>query len=481
MGNSFVRGEIAASTASDVRLSEVLAGLSYALDLTEGQRQGHSARSCLIGMRIGEAIGLSESERSSLFYALLMKDLGCSSNAARFAALFGANDHDLKSALTTINWSRPIESFRFVTGSVAPGAFWLTRVWRAMAVFSRGPEGACEVVRTRCERGADIAKLLGFTSDTVQAIRSLDEHWDGQGLPYALKSDGIPLLGRIVCLAQTFEVFLSTYGALTAFDMAATRRGTWFDPDLVDALRSLRSHTAFWQSLRDADPLTQVSLVEPADRVLIADDDQLDLVALAFAKVIDAKSPWTYQHSTGVADIAQGVGRRLGFSRDELRELRRAALLHDLGKLGVSNLILDKPGKLTDDELGVIRRHPANTLEILKRVGCFRHLASDAAAHHERQDSRGYHLGIGAKDLSMTSRVLCVSDICDALRASRPYRNGLPVDRVLEIMGRDVGSALDSDCFGALEHVLIDAADDKSDVPAVQLVPALEEDYDQAA
>jgi putative nucleotidyltransferase with HDIG domain len=204
-------------------------------------------------------------------------------------------------------------------------------------------------------------------------------------------------------------------------------------------------------------------------------------VALAFAKVIDAKSPWTYQHSTGVADIAQGVGRRLGFSRDELRELRRAALLHDLGKLGVSNLILDKPGKLTDDELGVIRRHPANTLEILKRVGCFRHLASDAAAHHERQDSRGYHLGIGAKDLSMTSRVLCVSDICDALRASRPYRNGLPVDRVLEIMGRDVGSALDSDCFGALEHVLIDAADDKSDVPAVQLVPALEEDYDQAA
>ena len=481
MAYTFVPGEIPASSVSDVRLSEVLAGLSYALDLTEGQRPGHAVRSCLIGMRIGEAIGLSETDRSALFYALLMKDLGCSSNAARFAALFGASDHDLKNTLKTINWSRPIESFRFVTGSVAPGAFWLTRVWRALAVFSRGPEGARDVVRTRCERGADIARLLGLTPDTVQAIRTIDEHWDGQGQPYALRGDRIPLLGRIVGLAQTFEVFLTTYGTLTAFDMAATRRGKWFDPALVDALQALRHSAHFWQSLRDVDPLAQIALIEPADRVLTADDDRLDLVAEAFARVIDAKSPWTYEHSNGVARVALEVAGRLGFSDKALRELRRAALLHDLGKLGVSNLILDKPGRLTDEELASVRRHPAHTLEILERVGCFRHLASDAAAHHERLDSRGYHRGISAAELSMTSRVLCVADICDALRASRPYRDGLPADRVLEIMGRDVGTAIDPDCFRALEHVLVDAAEDAPDVPAVKLVPELGEDYHQAA
>ena len=102
------------SAEHEVRLSEVLAGLSYALDLTEGQREGHAVRSCLIGMRIAEVIGLTREERSSLFYALLMKDLGCSSNAARFAALFAADDHGLKHALKTIDWSRASESFRFV-------------------------------------------------------------------------------------------------------------------------------------------------------------------------------------------------------------------------------------------------------------------------------------------------------------------------------------------------------------------------------
>src|SRR6185295_4868220 len=135
----------------EVRLSEVLAGLSYALDLTEGQRPGHAVRSCAIGMRIAEAMGLPREQRSALFYALLMKDLGCSSNASRFAALFAADDHSLKTALATTDWSHALESFRFVSASVAPGHFWLRRVWQALAVFSRGPKGASEVVETRCE------------------------------------------------------------------------------------------------------------------------------------------------------------------------------------------------------------------------------------------------------------------------------------------------------------------------------------------
>jgi HD-GYP domain-containing protein (c-di-GMP phosphodiesterase class II) len=467
---------------TEVRLSGVLAGLSLALDLTEGQRPGHSIRSCAIGMRVAEVLGLSQDQRSALFYALLMKDLGCSSNSSRFAALFAADDRTLKARLTITDWPHALESFRFVARTVAPGHFWLRRVWQALAIFSRGPKGAREVVLTRCERGADIAGMLGFCDDTVHAIRALDEHWDGQGQPYGLKGQDIPLLARILCLAQTVEIFFSSYGLLTAYDMVAARSGRWFDPEVVGALRSIRSDGVFWRWLREADALRDIGSIEPRDRIFMADEDRLDLVAEAFARVIDAKSPWTYAHSNGVADVTVALANALGYSAADTRQLRRAALLHDLGKLGVSNLILDKPDKLTEAEFDVVRQHPAHTEHILGRVGCFSHLAALAGSHHERLDGRGYHRGLGAADLTNPARLLCAADVCDALRTSRPYRPGLEPQRVLEIMRRDVGTGIDPDCFDAITKVLSDTTgNDSAEIPAARLVPSLAEDYHQAA
>src|SRR5262245_5390247 len=326
------------ATAMRVRASEVLGALSYALDLTEGQRAGHAVRTCSIGMRLADEIGLPAAERGALFHALLMKDLGCSSNAARFAALFAADDHTLKACVKTIDWPRAIESFRFVASHVAPGRAWPRRVWQTLAVLVAGREGAREIVRTRCDRGAEIAKQLQFADDTVRAIRTIDEHWDGQGQPYSLQGTEIPLLGRIVGLAQTVEVFLTSYGVQAAFDVAVARRGTWFDPALVDALVHVRVDGAFWHELLKGDALRQMTSFEPPDSVRMADEDYLDRVAEGFARVIDAKSPWTYRHSTGVADITEAIARSLGRDESSVRSLRRAALLHDLGKLGVSNL-----------------------------------------------------------------------------------------------------------------------------------------------
>jgi putative nucleotidyltransferase with HDIG domain len=471
----------AVGAGSEVRLSEVLGGLSFALDLTEGQRPGHAARSCLIGMRIGEVLGLDQEQRASLFYALIMKDLGCSSNAARFAALFGADDQRLKANLKTVDWSHALESFRYVANNVAPGAFWLRRVWQALAVLSHGAEGAREVVQTRCERGADISRLLQLSDETTRAIRALDEHWDGGGQPYGLQGSGIPLLGRIIGLAQTVEVFYSAHGEQAACDVATARRGTWFDPELVNAFLSIRADGSLWHLLGEGDALGKIRAMEPPDSVMVADNDRLDLVAEAFARVVDAKSPWTYRHSHGVADIATSIGRSLGFSEQGLRDLRRAALLHDLGKLGVSNLILDKPGKLTDEEFVVLRQHPAQTEQILNRVGCLRPLADIAASHHERLDGNGYHRRLSDKALSMSARVLCAADICDALRQARPYRASLPPDRVLEIMGRDAGTGIDRECFAAVEIALSSGDSGVDAVPPAQIVPSLAEDHHQAA
>lgn len=460
-----------------------MAGLSHALDLTEGQREGHAVRTCLIGMRIADVLRLDRDLRSPLFYALLMKDLGCSSNAARFATLFGADDQGVKADLKVTNWSHAIESFRFVARNVAPGQFWLRRVWQLLGVLSRGPEGAREVVVTRCERGADIARMLGFPEQTAHAIRALDEHWDGAGQPYALKGNAIPMLARILGLAQTFEVFLTARGIDTAFDMAVARRGSWFDPVMVEALLALRGDQKFWNSLLTGDTLAQVARMEPADEIQMVDEDRLDLVAEAFALVIDAKSPWTFRHSKGVADFSVAIARAVGYSETQLRDVRRAALLHDIGKLGVSSLILDKPEKLTDTEFAIMRRHPVDTRTILARTGCFSHLADAAASHHERLDGRGYDRGVANSDLPLLARILCAADICDALSASRPYREGMPPERVLAIMKREVGAAIDPDCFTALAGVLQTAAGraPEENTPAARAVPALAEDYAQAA
>lgn len=438
--------------APGFRLSEVISALSYALDLTEGQPEGHSIRTCLIGMRIGEELGLDAGTRASLFYALLMKDAGCSANAAETSALFGADDPAVKRSWKSVDWRRGGPGLWHVLRSVRPGeplGARLRQAWRIVA----GPPVTADLVRARCERGADIARMLGLPADTAAAIRALDEHWDGGGVPLGLRGEEIPLLARIASLAQTVEVFHAARGTGAALGMARRRAGRWFDPALVRVLEGTRRDAAFWNSLH-GDVRARVDALEPAGREMKADDGALDRIAEAFARVIDAKSPYTFRHSEGVAAYAAAIGRVLGFSAPLQRDLRRAALLHDIGKLGVSNRILDKPGKLTEEEFAAVRLHPEYTHRILARVRPFRELAELAASHHERMDGRGYHRGIPASTLSQAARVLAVADVCDALSAARPYRGALPREQVLQILGRDAGPALCPVSVDALRQAL---------------------------
>jgi putative nucleotidyltransferase with HDIG domain len=184
--------------------------------------------------------------------------------------------------------------------------------------------------------------------------------------------------------------------------------------------------------------------------VLIATPELLEQLAEAFAQVVDAKSPWTFRHSSGVAEIAEGIAGVLGYDAASLNRVRQMGLLHDIGKLGVSNMILDKPGRLDEDELVVLRRHPEHTHRILSRVGGFRDFSDLAAAHHERIDGRGYHLGLTAAELPLPARILTVADIFEALSAARPYRPAVPQEQVLEIMRRDAGVAICPMAYSAL-------------------------------
>ena len=433
-----------------VRLSEVIGALSVALDLTEGQPRGHAARSCLIGMRIARQIGLPESDLRALYFALLLKDLGCSSNASKMCYLFGADDRTVKRDVKTIDWTKAGANFKFAMSHAAPSASPLQKSMQMLVMAKAGPKGAKQLVKTRCERGADIARLLAFPEETAEAITYLDEHWNGKGHPYGLRGEEIPLSSRVLGLAQTVEVFNSEFGKAQAIDVAKQRYGTWFDPQLVEALTAIENDSEFWESLSIEKYERALIACEPADTVTFADEDDLDRIALAFARVVDAKSPWTYRHSEEVARISMGISEAMGLSDELVRDIGRAALLHDIGKLGVSNLILDKPGRPTEEEFVQIRKHPDYSKQILDKVSIFRDLSDVAAAHHERLDGTGYHRQIPGMKLSLESRILAVADICEALSAKRPYRDEMPFEKVQEIISRDLGKAHCADCYDGL-------------------------------
>jgi HD-GYP domain-containing protein (c-di-GMP phosphodiesterase class II) len=454
-----------------VALSEVLGALSYALDITEGEPPGHAVRTTAIGMRLGEQIGLGEEDRSALFYALLLKDAGCSSNAARISSLFAADDHATKRAMKVADWSRPSSLARYSWQSVTPGGSPLAKA-RQLRRLTREDDVTRELIGTRCERGADIARMLELPEPTQAAIRALDEHWDGAGQPLGRRGEEIPLLGRILCLAQTLEVFVRTVGLPGALAMALKRRGRWFDPALVDALLSMRDDRRFWGPLEDPRAVPPVAAWEPADRVITAGEDRLDRVADAFARVIDAKSPFTARHSSEVARWAVATGGVLGLPADGLRDLHRAGLLHDIGKLAVSSRILDKPGRLEPAEMAAIREHPRYTHQILTRVACLSGIVETAANHHERLDGGGYHRGLAAFDLSRPARILAVADIYEALTADRPYREAMPRERALEIVREQRGTGLCPAAVDALEAAAFDAPGWTAGISAAPAGPA---------
>ena len=430
---------------TEFALSGVIGSLSYALDIAEGQPQGHAVRSCLIGMRIAAELEMDPGERSHLFYALLLKDAGCSANANRMSLLYEADDLETKRTSKLLDWTDKRATFLWAARSVAPGAGLRKRIEVLKGIRDEG-DVTRKFMEARCDRGAEIARMLFLSEDTAAGIRSLDEHWDGRGMPDGLRGEEIPLPARIMCLAQTVEVFNANEGLKATRKMAKARRGTWFDPALVDAFLGFSNDRAFWEGLETPD----VSAWEPEDFALSGDEARLDRIAEAFARVIDAKSPFTARHSERVAEIADGIAGVLGFDEDERRVLRRAGLLHDIGKLAVSNRVLDKPGKLTDDEFAAIKTHPVFSLQILERAPCFASLADLAANHHEKLDGTGYPRGLRGKDLDMPMRVLAVADIYEALTADRPYRGPLPAHEALAIIDRDVPDKLDPEARWAL-------------------------------
>jgi HD-GYP domain-containing protein (c-di-GMP phosphodiesterase class II) len=434
-----------------MKMSELISALSHALDMTEGQPPGHCIRSCWIGMQIGQAIGLKNKELWELYYTILLKDLGCSSNAARICQLYATDDLSFKHDFKTVDGSLT-QVLDFVLQHTGAKKGLADRLKQTLSVIRHGNQWSKELMTTRCERGADIARQLRFSESVAEGIRGLDEHWNGGGKPYGLKGDEISLFSRIALLSQVIDVFFTGTDKKACITEVRKRRNSWFDPSLADAFFEL-ANDDFWRNLAKADLSEEVVQLEPAKFQVILDEDYIDEIAIAFAQVVDSKSPFTAGHSSRVALITELLAKELGYTEERRRWLKRAALLHDVGKLGISNSILDKPGKLTDAEYAEVKLHAQYTGEILSRIDAFKILAGVAQAHHERMDGKGYPLGLQGDEITLDTRIITTADIFDAITADRPYRGPIPVPQALDMMAESVGTQVDRSCFEALLRV----------------------------
>jgi HD-GYP domain-containing protein (c-di-GMP phosphodiesterase class II) len=439
-------------------LTDMLAALSFALDLTEGQPMGHSLRTNLIGMELAARLDLPLQVRRDLYYAALLKDAGCSSNASAVFEMFGGDDIAAKRDRMMTDWSNDVRAALYAFEHAAPGASWFERAKRVATLARLGPRSAARLVQVRCDRGAEIVTQLGFGRGAAEAVRALEEHWDGHGHPLGLKGEQIPLASRVLGLAQILEVFSAGSGPWSGLALVRRRSGKWFDPTMVEACRGMEPLLARWIAMSTRELRDEVSLAEPGQASLLAGTATMRRVAHVFAGIVDAKSPFTGAHSQRVAALSVAITRNLGWSAERVEEVRSAALLHDIGKLSVPNSILDKPGALDPAEWEIMRMHALYTERILEHVKGFEWFAFASAAHHERMDGRGYCRGLDGDSLPELSRVLAVADVYDALSTARPYRHALSPPEVFMIMDRDEAKGFCPRCYDALKAVIREGA-----------------------
>ena len=474
----FESAQAASADAGAPSLAEIISALSFALDLTEGAVPGHALRCCLLGMRLGRELGFSDVELADLYHALLLKDVGCSSNAGRMCQIIGGgDDRAVKSGAKLEDWTRPLHpslaAVRLLWDNVLPNRGPLRKAGRILHIALTQNRNNYEMIQLRCDRGASIVRKIGMREQTAEAVRSLDEHWDGSGYPEGSRGTTISALARVMAVAQHLDLFAFERSPVQAMLTLRERTGRWFDPQVVAAAESLHSRGALWSlclpnsgqklSHTESSAWSAVLDLAPA-RAARLSASHIDSICEAFAEVVDAKSHYTFSHCVGVTSVASAIGTQIGLNSERRQMLHRAALLHDLGKLRVPNSILDKPGKLDSAEWSIMREHPALTIAILKRVKQFSELAYVAGAHHEKLDGSGYPNGLRAEELSLEARILAVADMYGALIEDRPYRGGFSHAQAMDMLRDEAPGKLDANCLEAL-HAISGEVNQKASSP----------------
>ncbi|HEY3082617.1 MAG TPA: HD domain-containing phosphohydrolase [Chloroflexota bacterium] len=430
----------------EVRLAEVIAALSLAIDLNVGQSMEHALRSAVLAVRLGGALGLSESELVDAYYLALLRHVGCTAEARVAAAVF-QDEIAARTWFTPVVNGRRTEVFAAIVQHLGRDHPPLARARRLIATFASLPQ-LLQAVQAECEVAQRLAERWGFGEGVQCALAQALERWDGGGMPNHLKGEAIALPMRVVQLALDAELFFRLGGVEAVVAMARRRAGGAHDPTIVE--RFCREAPGLLVGLDRESAWDMALAAEPGPRPRLS-AAQLDATARAIADFVSLQSPYLAGHSNGVAELAAGAARGLGLPEADAVTLRRAGWLHDLGRVAVSAGIWAKPGPLSDGEWERVRLHPYYTERILARPKVLAPFGALAAMHHERLDGSGYYRRLAAPALPLLARVLASADVYQALTEPRPHRPARAAGEAADELRREVRAGrLDAEATNAV-------------------------------
>jgi HD-GYP domain-containing protein (c-di-GMP phosphodiesterase class II) len=400
--------------------AEVLAALSVAIDLGLGQPAEHMLRSALIATRLADRLGLPTAQRDCIYYTTLIMWIGCHADSHEYARWFG-DDISVRRSAYLVDWSG-LPYQRFLLTNIRHGESLLQRLKTISTLYLNARGHISHLIHSHCTSAALLAERIGLASDVQTALRYTFERFDGGGLPAGAAGDAIPIEMRVAQMADMVEVHQREYGIGGAVAMARSRRGGQFDPAVVDAF------VADPESLLAVPATGDVwapALQHAPDRHTTLDEPALDQLLVALGDFVDLKCPFTLGHSRNTARLATEAAVAVGLDTDAVTLTRRAAHIHDIGRIGVSNQIWSKPTNLTMAEFERMRLHPYLTERILHRVPGLEEVASVAANHHECLNGSGYPRGVSARQLTMPDRLVAAAVGYQSALESRPYREAL--------------------------------------------------------
>lgn len=392
-----------------IRLAELCAATSLFTDLGTGQPQEHALRTCLVAMRLADALGLDETECRAVYYVSLLRFLGCTA---------GGLEADFMAGMAPVTMGSTREELTRLVGLVARGERLPTRL-RSLARTLADTGAKSRMLGSHCEVAAQLAARMGLPAGVAEALRFAYARWDGRGVPQGVSGEEIPVAIRVATVARDVELWARDAGAAATVEMLRARRGRAYPPQVVDValdvgIEELRrcDDAEVWDSVVAAEP-------PPAHEV---DDSQLADVLGALGDFADLKHPLAAGHARRVARLASAAGAELGFDADRVQTLERAGLVHDLGMVSVPTV-----GLGTGAAWEQVRLHPLWTQRILVRCTGLSSAAEIAGRHHERLDGTGYPGGLTASSLGAEAGVLACCVEFAALTLGRA--GGVRLDR----------------------------------------------------
>jgi HD-GYP domain-containing protein (c-di-GMP phosphodiesterase class II)/DNA-binding CsgD family transcriptional regulator len=452
-----------------LRLADLLASLSMVSDLGFALPPEAAMRRCVIATALAQQLDLPPAQVQDIFYTALLQHIGCTGFAHESWLAYG-DEMVVNAELARSDPVDLADAIAFAR-SVTAGRPLPEQLGRVVFTLARGGSWGRGFATATCEVGRETARQLGLGDGVSRGLEDAVERWDGRSGARGLRGEDISLAARVTAVAYTASVASELPATDAVRSTMREQSGRVLDPDIVSVF--LAHEDEILGEARGRDPVDAVLEAEPAP-VRTIPGPELAAVAAAIGHVADLKSTFTLGHSSGVAALAVASARRMGLDGEAVGSLEVAGLLHDVGRVGISNAIWQRPGPLTQSEWEQVRLHAYHSERILTRSGSLREVAPLVGMHHERMDGSGYHRGVRGSSLPFGARLLAAADALDAMTHDRPHRRALTPEEAVRALSDDVHvGRLDAEAVGAV----VDAAELVSAVrpPRVQRAAGLSE------